>query len=470
MKTRIYIGIGLSLLFGIYSCLDDHTSVGDKELSEITITAEHDTLVAYFGEEFILDHLNVEQSGEELPLSYEWGNGNLKMNGNEIAEYPIRDSLRVISHDPQLRYTFRELGTFGLSLKVENGESIRFKYFVLHIDTEFSEGITVLSRDEAGKGRLSFMKTLTKEEIDAGVEPFFRTDIMETINPGIEMEDVTDMVQANERLLISSDNTARIYNMDVRTFDVNGMTSFRGTYPTCSFRGFAGISAQNNMYIYSDDKSAYVYDYVVDELILTRYFEDVEADAFCMGEKPVFINYEKSVLYSPRSGGLNESGERFLAFDIHAVCFVGSKLYMVNTMKTMPTQVFLALTNATFSSLSTVKFYPSPEAIKIDRESICVGCSTLSCIFYTYNNAVYCWNVTKELPTEPIVILPDGMEITALSMSADENLLYVGLYEENSAHALKGSLYIYDAKDYNLVKTYPNIADKPLRVIYKKRV
>lgn len=90
-----------------------------------------------------------------------------------VKPYPIKDTLHVVSTDPELKYAFRELGTFALRLKVDNGETTIFKFFILQIDTEFSEGITILSRDDAGKGRLSFMKTLTKEEISGGKVPTF---------------------------------------------------------------------------------------------------------------------------------------------------------------------------------------------------------------------------------------------------------------------------------------------------------
>ena len=46
------IGILCFTLFGLGACLDDQSSLGDRELSEITISAPHDTLTAYFGEEF----------------------------------------------------------------------------------------------------------------------------------------------------------------------------------------------------------------------------------------------------------------------------------------------------------------------------------------------------------------------------------------------------------------------------------
>ena len=82
------------------ACLDDHTSLGDRELSEITISADRDTLTAYFGEEFVMKSLQVEQSGEELPLTYEWSYGTLNLVNEEMASYPIKDSLHVVSHDP----------------------------------------------------------------------------------------------------------------------------------------------------------------------------------------------------------------------------------------------------------------------------------------------------------------------------------------------------------------------------------
>ena len=154
MKIKYSTGILCFTLFGLGACLDDSPPrSGDRELSEITISAPYDTLTAYFGEEFVVSDLSVEQSGEELPLAYEWSYGTLNTDEDGMASYPIKDSLHIVSHDPELKYAFRELGTFGLRLRVDNGETIRYKYFVLQVDTEFSEGITILSRDGDGKGR-----------------------------------------------------------------------------------------------------------------------------------------------------------------------------------------------------------------------------------------------------------------------------------------------------------------------------
>ena len=55
-------------------------------------------------------------------------------------------------------------------------------------------------------------------------------------------------------------------------------------------------------------------------------------------------------------------------------------------------------------------------------------------------------------------------------MDAEEKLLYVGLYEKDRVGELKGHLYIYDVKTAALVDKYCEIADKPVKIVYKKRV
>ena len=70
MKMKLYIIMLFCLMVGMYSCYDDDTTSGRKEVSLLTITAAHDTLTTSFGEELVVNHLKIEQSGEELPLTY----------------------------------------------------------------------------------------------------------------------------------------------------------------------------------------------------------------------------------------------------------------------------------------------------------------------------------------------------------------------------------------------------------------
>lgn len=51
MKMKLYIIMLFCLMVGMYSCYDDDTTSGRKEVSLLTITAAHDTLTTSFGEE-----------------------------------------------------------------------------------------------------------------------------------------------------------------------------------------------------------------------------------------------------------------------------------------------------------------------------------------------------------------------------------------------------------------------------------
>ena len=473
MKMKLYIIMLFCLMVGMYSCYDDDTTSGWKEVSLLTITAAHDTLTTSFGEELVVNHLKIEQSGEELPLTYEWAYGDLDISGGAVKPYPIKDTLHVVSTDPELKYAFRELGTFALRLKVDNGETTIFKFFILQIDTEFSEGITILSRDDAGKGRLSFMKTLTKEEISGGKVPTFRTDIMEIANPGMELENVTDMIQQGGRLMVSSGSNGRIYNMDSRSFDIETATSFAGKFPGANIQQFVAISAYSNMHVLSENKRAYVYETDVDELLVLDAFDGLEVDAGVSHSKPVFINYGTSTMYAPStSSGAVNSGTIFTNYDIVNTCFINTYLYVFSTDKNDPLHIYIPRTSASFAkptAANTVD-YQSSRPIGMDRNSMTVGTKVYNCIYYTYNNEIYRWDPGRQLPTTPSITVPTGMEITTIAVDPDQKLLYVGLYESASTKELKGCLYIYDADSGELLETYDNIADRPLRVIYKERV
>lgn len=111
-----------------------------------------------------------------------------------------------------------------------------------------------------------------------------------------------------------------------------------------------------------------------------------------------------------------------------------------------------------------------PVSLKVNRNSLLTGSKSCSCLYYTCEDGIYYWDLKNRLSTTPVISIPEGMEITSLSMNTDGTLLYVGLYEKDETEALKGHLYIYDVKTSVLVNQYHNIADKSIAIIYKERV
>ena len=96
MKTKSYIVLLFCIMAGMYSCYDDDSTLGRNNVSKVSISAAYDTLTTYFGEELVVNHVKVEQSGEELPLTYEWAYGELNMSSGALKPYPIKDTIQVV--------------------------------------------------------------------------------------------------------------------------------------------------------------------------------------------------------------------------------------------------------------------------------------------------------------------------------------------------------------------------------------
>lgn len=166
------------------------------------------------------------------------------------------------------------------------------------------------------------------------------------------------------------------------------------------------------------------------------------------------------------------SGTIFTNYDIVNTCFINTYLYVFSTDKNDPLP-YLYTSNISLVCQTYRGEYGGLSkfaAIGMDRNSMTVGTKVYNCIYYTYNNEIYRWDPGRQLPTTPSITVPTGMEITTIAVDPDQKLLYVGLYESGSTKELKGCLYIYDADSGELLETYDNIADRPLRVIYKERV
>ena len=124
------------------ACFSDDTTLGDRPLCEITIdeTSVKPVYNIYKNETLTVTPVCSQINGN-LPLTYTW----------EIGQ-------EVYSHEPQLTFVGKELGSWQCRLIVENEDGKTFYPFKLNVNSPYEEGITILSCDPQGKPMLSFMQ------------------------------------------------------------------------------------------------------------------------------------------------------------------------------------------------------------------------------------------------------------------------------------------------------------------------
>ena len=111
----------LLLLTGCYGVEEQELT----PLAELTIGNPTDVINADLGIELVFDAQ--VSSANDQTVKYEWAYGT--PNPSSSAVYPIKGDLKVISTDPNIRYTFTRVGNYIMRLKIDNGESIVFKFY-----------------------------------------------------------------------------------------------------------------------------------------------------------------------------------------------------------------------------------------------------------------------------------------------------------------------------------------------------
>lgn len=108
---------------------------------------------------------------------------------------------------------------------------VHLSIFTLFVKAAFDQGIFVLSSDEDKKGRVSFMRPLSREEIEAGKEESFYTSAFVSVNPGYALNDPTDAEKIGPDIFIASRGDKLIYRMNAQTFELYNVTDFKTDFP-----------------------------------------------------------------------------------------------------------------------------------------------------------------------------------------------------------------------------------------------
>lgn len=493
MKNIWFISLCAVILF--HACIDDDSTLPVKAISEISIQAPSDTINLDFGFELVYEP-EIEQTIEDMELSYEWSyHGYTKTSIGGI----VKDSLKFLSNERVLRYAFKKLGEYQLRLKVTNEHGSTFKYFTLFVKAAFDQGIFVLSSDEDKKGRVSFMRPLSREEIEAGKEESFYTSAFVSVNPGYALNDPTDAEKIGPDIFIASRGDKLIYRMNAQTFELYNVTDFKTDFPWVKPIGICSKDRSiTNYVVLSEDGGFATVNYKSDIAIYEGEFFEGNPKMDKMYVKitgaPIppstsvskmrsyhfFLNYERSTLYYFYDlYSYNARQQEFPKEElINVVMNKDLMSCLVSRSKSDPKEIVITRGYASNKGPlnNAWKYTYLADEITLTRESLIQSNDTYNSVFYTNGNKLYRWynwNAEPKLPQTPVVTVGNNCEITCFDFSQNGKELYVGVYDPGLS-GLKGCVYVYDAdaldpvtNELKLLKKYEGIADRPIKVFWK---
>ncbi len=463
-----------------------------KELSPITINVASDTINVNLGTELVYNGLDIVSA---FDLTYEWAYGE-PASGSNISDHKF-SSITVISQSRTIDYTFPKVGSFLLRLKVDNGESIAFKYFTLNVNSGYDEGVAILSNNDSEEASLTFVKTLTADEQSRGDQQVF-TNIFsvegKTLKRGTSLfiaDNTYRNITYSGFLIATDDEQGTIYHMDCKTFEYYMSANVSDFGTSCAEFGgeYAEDKSSFGCFFRSKDNRVFRYDMnggFINEMTDVRINPKRilsavnRASASAKTYRTPFF-FDDSTIGTRKT---SSAGVRYCSEDGWEVVNVA----VSRTNNSYPVRALLRSTEHPDSCMimsgstswtgwnKVVSFASS--SVNMDSNSKFVNTTAASDVYYIYNNAIYRWNLTSAPGSRPAITVPSGEQIRDIATnykgrpasSGGEDLLYVVTYNPSRSGEHKGSLYVYRFSDDTLTASYEGICDDPVSVIYKYRV
>lgn len=498
-KIFTHITFGLIVLACLASCygLDDQNY---RELSPITITAASDTITANLGEELNYMGVSIES---ELSYTLEWDFGEVE-SGSTASEELFED-YETISTSLTIDYTFTEIGTYLLRLRVDNGESIEYRYFTLFVNSGYDEGLMILSNDSSGNADLTFIKTLTSEEQVAGEEEVY-ADVFGSVFPeygqirgGTAMfmsHYVASKVDGYVFLVATEDGT--MWHIEPKTMEMYASVNLDEGLYAKEFGGEYTGSLGYGIYFITNEGSVYRYDVqgAFNTLMesfpepLTRcphlYSSSTSASSTVLAHP---IPFSENAIYTRKSGTQGVRGQSVDGYKVINAAYGRdynmNYVYVLLESESEEDSYAIYRSSERFnntalfkSAMTEQRTFTVEGGVKMDMNSIMVNTRNSSDTYYSYCNAIYRWGLSTAPGTSPVITLPDGEEIRSMCtnfMGRDdptngEDYLYIATYNSSRSGDKKGSVYVYSVADETLYKSYEGIIYDPVQIVYKYRL
>ncbi|WP_270488529.1 hypothetical protein [Butyricimonas synergistica] len=518
MKRVIFVVI-MFLFIGLGSCVNDKTTGPHIEISDIYISDQDTVLYPTLGEEFVFDPSDrISQTDPSYPLTYQWRYGKITIDtkGNYIV-HP-QDSLKMLSNEKILKFTFDRQDPYFLRLRVSNEFGSSYRYFIVRPSCKFDEGIVMLSRDETGDAMFSVLNTLTDEEELVRKEAsdfWYRTSDEEPVlkNDIVDFAFIAgggdNSVPRQGYPYILSRANKQAYYMDHATLRLITNFDFSGT----PLKLVPSGSRWFDLFAYCDDGDVRVQTWNWNLEVERTFYKEVESwDRFQRvkirsgGEKHWTFKYilflhddANSKLYGLAGNMLEPGaidpraypGEKVIyAIPCETSLLGVYELYIVTqniekpsriTVKKIPDVKFTALQylylNLYNENFSYTYDLPEGEELTLKSESHVLNVYQHRSILYNTDRKVYMWkpgaSIEPKLPLENSDLCFDvqsvnpNAEITCIAQDITNKYVFVGVYDPNAQNERKGSVYVLDSFDLTLVKKWDNVAYKPMDIYYK---
>lgn len=510
-------------LICLSGCLDDQTTGAYIDVSDILISATDTVLFPNVGKEFVYDPSEiVSQTREGYTLSYQWRLGKLTLKD---SEYTVEDSLKIISNEKVLRYTFYDMSAQYLRLRVTNEFGSTYQYFVVKPSSPFDEGLIVLSGNDNGEAMLSMLNTYTDEEEllkkEAGDFWFLGPEDMPVLKEGI-----VDLalcagrgdywVGKDNYLYLLSKNRKCAYYLDHRTMEVINDSYKFSVEPLkvgLIYQVDKTYGVGFDLFAFCTDGDVRPFSFILGSEVDRFALVDIHHWDRCHRIKlrsrelidwsflDVLLLFDDE--QSTASGLMNQAvtnqklaiGPRsFPGEDVINIGFLEAKVgrydfYVVLQNKENPGKITVQKFSGFifkedfFSKPATLSYsyeLAEGEELSLTRESAMFNCFQRRNIVYNNRYKIFNWfpNATST-PTLPSVnsegsfdvrnVNPNA-EITCMTLDVSNNYLFVGVYDPTAADDRKGSIYVLSTFDLSLVTKFENIAWKPIELYYKPNV
>lgn len=460
-----YLVVALLSLLQL-SCYKDNSTQDTRTISDIQVAFD-DAITPVVnldrGEVLTVDPI-ISQTEKDKPLTYEW-----------------QVNYEVVSNERKLNYTGAKLGSFYVRLKVSNEDGSTFNHFTLNVNSAYEEGLMLLGEDEQGEGTLAFMRTFSPAEIAAGRVESFATNCFAVNNPGLKLgKGPTDIKKRLNQVFISSRDEKKIYLLNTKTFELEA------TITASDIPGFKPLkmnipdNASRTAFILCDGGSIYklaLIEYLIsqDNKLPNNVMEKTDFGSSLNDTYNYFWEASNSTLRQFSAYYTTSSLNEFSGQDLIQFFYAEGSLYVITTDPVNPGVYTKTVFSNYIQNVSTKQLdilqkstLTSTGAPTLNSNAITEVNALYKKLLYAEGNKIYSWVYTgTDMPSDPFITISAG-NITSLTQSPDGRKLYVGVYNPAAA-GLKGSVYIYNMDTGALISKYENVADKPVKLFYKKK-